>query len=135
MVVSAGCAGVTGEANQQPPQPVRLEEVYVNNEDSDARAVDVVIQRNETVAYWDTLHLEGVDGTDGDTRVSAGETVEPGAFGESPGRYVLLVRLGNRTTGERFDVNDVAGGCEAVSLQVEIRDGGEVALLREGSCS
>ena len=130
----AGCAGITSTADQPTDPHVRLDEVYVNNEDSAAHAVDVVVQRNGTVAYWDTVRVNGTDGSENGTVISYGETVESAAFGDAPGRYAVLVRLDDRTTGERIDVNEVAGECDAVALQIEIRDGGEVAVFRTASC-
>lgn len=135
LVGLAGCAGVLPATDEGSGSQLRVEEVYVNNEDAEAHAVHVAIQRNETVAYWDTVRLNGTSGSENGTLVTHGEIIDSDAFGDAPGRYVVLVRLDNRTTGERLDVNEVAGECDAVAVQVEIRDGGKIAVLRDGSCS
>lgn len=131
----AGCTGVVTDTELEADSPIRVEEIYLNNEDSADHAVHVVIQRNETVAYWDTIELNGTDGTENGTRISYGETIESETFGASPGRYAVLVRLDGQTSGKRFDVNELAEGCSTVSLQIEIRDDGELLLFRAGSCS
>jgi hypothetical protein len=131
----AGCAGLNPATGQQTDSQVQIEEVYVNNEDREAHAVDIIVEKNETVAYWKTIRVNGTDGNENGTRISHGETIDSEAFDDAPGRYVVLVRLDNRTTGERIDVNEVAGECGAASLQVEITDGGEIAVLRDASCS
>lgn len=129
----AGCTAIPSDTESQTTSPIRLQEVYLNNEDSDDHVVDIVIQRNATVAYWDTIQINGTDAENG-TEVSYGETIESEAIGTSPGRYVVFVRLDNQTSGKRFAVNQRVEDCNAVSLQVEIRDEGDVALLRDGSC-
>ena len=131
----AGCAGVISTADQPTDPQVRLDEVYVNNEDAEAHAVEVVIQRNETVAYWKTVRLNGTDDSENGTVISHGETIESTAFGDAPGQYAVLVRLDDRTTGERVDVNEVSGECEAVSLQIETTDDSEIVVRRDAACN
>jgi hypothetical protein len=130
----AGCTGIPSDTESQTTSPVRLEEVYLNNEDSDEHAIDVVIQKNDSVAYWNAVKLNGTDGSENGTQVSYGETIESETIGASPGQYVVFVRLDDRTSGQRFDVNQRAGDCGAVSLQIEIREEGDVVLFRNGSC-
>lgn len=131
----AGCTGIPSDTESRTTSPIRLEEVYLNNEDMDEHDIDIVIQRNETVAYWNTIELNGTDDVENGTPISYGETIESETIGTSPGRYVVFVRLDNQTAGKRFAVNQRVGECSAVSLQVEIRGEGNVALFQAGSCS
>jgi hypothetical protein len=78
--------------------------------------------------------LNGTDGGSG-TRVSDGKTIESGAFGNAPSQYVVLVRLDDRTAGTRVAASEVAGECEAVSLQIEITDDREIVVFRDASCN
>jgi len=112
-VLLAGCSTPIGS----PPAEgsTTLNSVDVRNLDTEAHSVDILIERNGTLAYWTTVHVDAKrNGTLGSAIVSSEQ------FTNQSDGYVIKARLDNRTTGSEFHLSSTeTSSCYVVQIRIE----------------
>lgn len=115
LVLLSGCAALSPATSPEDPT---LGSVGVRNHDDRAHDVSVLIERNGSIAHWETVHVEGA------TNRSLGSAlVASGTYVDRPGEYVVKASLNGTTDGKSLDLTELAG-VECVVVQVVIDEDG-----------
>ena len=114
LLVLAGCAA---QAPTPSPDSPTLGSVGVRNHDDRAHDVSVLIERNGSIAHWETVHVEAAE-----NRTLGSAIVASGTYAKRPGEYVVKAHLNGTASGKALDLAEVSGA-ECVVVQVVIDDG------------
>lgn len=128
-VGGAGCATVRSSNADGSVDGVRLVKLSVANMDDVPHSVDVVLERNGEVAYWNRLQV--AEKSDGPESV---ETVSFDSSGSDPADWDILARIDERTDGKRYSANKLQGDGDCVWPVVQAvptDDGGAEVGLAE----
>lgn len=115
LLVLSGCAGL---APPTDAEDTTLGSVGVRNHDDRAYEVSVLIERNGSIAHWETVHV----GPKADNSLGSA-VVAPGTFADEPGQYVIKAHLNGSTDGRALDLSEATGAACAVVQVVIDADG------------
>ncbi|MFD1512114.1 hypothetical protein [Halomarina rubra] len=86
----AGCSALGDGDDPDEPEPYRVGEVAVFNDDEESHDVDLLIRRDDEVVHWQTYELAPKDGEGGTNWATVPATEFDGC---TPGIYQLAVRV------------------------------------------
>jgi hypothetical protein len=94
---------------------VRLVKLSVANMNDAPHSVDVVLERDGEVAYWNRLRV--AEKSDGPGSV---ETVSFDSSGAEPATWNIFARIADRTDGKRYSANELQGDGDCVWPVVQV---------------
>lgn len=113
LLLLSGCSGLAPDPAPASGEPT-LGSVGIRNHDDRAHDVSVLIERNGSIAHWETVRVPArINNTLGSAVVASGTYVD------EPGDYQIKASLGETTTGKTLDLGE-ATGAECVVVQVVI---------------
>ncbi len=112
LVVLSGCAGLAPPTDTDDPT---LGSVGVRNHDDRAYDVSVLVERNGSIAHWETVHVGPKTGNSLGSAV-----VAPGTFADGSGHYVIKAHLNGSTGGRSLDLSEaVDSDCAVVQVVID----------------
>jgi len=128
--VVAGCldSGNTAEATPHGDGPV-LETIALENLNSSSHSLDIIIQWDDEIEYWEEHELSAISDTGDSSRFLEDD------WPTDPGEFQLTVRLDDGTL-ERFHSTEFPDR-DCLSLVVLVSREGELSILTEvsgGAC-
>lgn len=129
---SAGCTGVLGEEAEPEGEgaadtdAVHLGELYVQNNDDEAHAVQVAVAVDEEMLHMGSYDLE---------RTEAGSSVAiDGPWADEPARYRVYARLDDGEVRTADVTDGVAGGAACVRTLVRVDSEGRMDIWNGAGC-
>ncbi|UPV74024.1 hypothetical protein M0R89_15980 [Halorussus limi] len=124
LLALAGCSSLTSQSDapDTPEEPPVFRSVSVNNYDNQSHTVEVVVLHDGAVVHWATRRVAGKEENETLGTVVHSADVHPPEIENTTRRYTVLVRLDNRSSGERYHLPaDQLSECYSVGAA--IRDG------------
>lgn len=124
LLAFAGCSSLAPrtDAPETPEEPPVFRSVTVDNYDNQSHTVEVVVLHEGDVVHWTTRQVAGKEKDETRGTVVHGATVHPPEIENTTREYTVLVRLDNRSSGERYDLR-TGQLSECYSVGAVIRDG------------
>lgn len=127
----AGCmdSGNTAETTPESDGPV-LETIILENLNSHSHTLDIIIQWNDEIEYWNKHELDAISDSDGDS-----SRLLDSGWPTDPGEFQLTVRLDDGTPAQFSSTELPDRDCQ--NLVVLVSRDGELSILTDvsgGAC-
>ena len=113
----AGCSSLNRTETTETEDLPSLQRVTVKNHDATRRTVDIIIERDDEIVYWNDFEIQASNQS---KNITYGPEIAPPTFESISAKWVVSSRLSNKTTGETFDLTEIgSSGCYDVMVQIK----------------